>query len=78
MAQQYRNVLINAPHITILDVSTSTAEVAARLRATHNLKTPDSIQVAAALEAGADYFLTNNFKLKIVTGISVLAVDELQ
>lgn len=77
VAQQYRNALINAPHIAILDVSASIAEVAARLRTTHNMKTPDSIQIAAALESGVDYFLTNDYMLKAITGISVVAVSEL-
>lgn len=77
VARQYRDILTNAPNIEILDVSTSMAEKAALLRATHNLKTPDSIQLAAALEAGADYFLTNDLKLRAVTEIAVVAVSEL-
>ena len=76
VAQQYRDVLTSAPNIEILDVSTSIAETAAHLRATYSLKTPDSIQLAAALEAGADYFLTNDLKLKAVTGIAVVGVSE--
>ena len=78
IAQQYRNILTYAPNIEILDVTTSMAETAARLRATHNLKTPDSIQFAAALEAGADYFLTNDFKLRAIIEIAVVAVSELE
>jgi len=54
------------------------AEEAARLRAAHNLRTPDSIQMATALLAGAGYFLTNDAKLAAVPGMQVLTLDALR
>ena len=77
VAKQYRDILTSAPGIEILDVNTAVAETAARLRATYNLKTPDSIQAATALEAKADYFLTNDTKLKVIAELVVITVDEL-
>lgn len=53
-------------------------ETAARLRATYNLKTPDSIQLATSIEADADCFLTNDVKLRAVKDLVVVTVDELQ
>ena len=78
VARQYRDVLINAPGIEILDMNTKIAEAAAQLRATYNLKTPDAIQLATALEAEADYFLTNDSKLKVVNELAVVLVNELK
>jgi predicted nucleic acid-binding protein len=40
-----------------MEVSNTIAEQAAALRASHNIRTPDAIQISAALEAGATYFL---------------------
>lgn len=48
-----------------MEISTATAEYAGRLRGKYNLlRTMDAIQVAAAIIAGADAFLTNDVKLK--------------
>jgi predicted nucleic acid-binding protein len=52
--------------------------VTLRLRATYNLKTPDALQVAAALHAGCDIFLTNDFGIKRVKEIHVLVLDDLE
>ena len=43
-----------------LEVSSAIAEQAAQLRAGHNVRTPDAIQISAALDAGATYFFTND------------------
>lgn len=48
--QEYREMLLNAEHITSIEVSSSIAELAARLRAKYRLRTPDAIQIATALE----------------------------
>lgn len=47
------------------------------LRATYNLRTPDAIQVATALQEGARYLVTNDTRLAVVPGIIVLVLDHL-
>ncbi|MEP7294186.1 MAG: PIN domain-containing protein [Chloroflexota bacterium] len=59
-------------------INTAIASRAAQLRAQYNLKTPDALQAAAALEMGCNAFLTNDAGLKRVSGISVLMIDELE
>lgn len=78
LAQQYRNTLLSSRGLTSIPVSHNIAEEAARLRAAHNLRTPDSIQMARALLAGAGYFLTNDAKLASVPGPQVLTLDALR
>jgi len=46
-------------------------------RAKYGLKTPDSIQVATAIYTSADYFLTNDIRLKAIKEIETLVLDEL-
>lgn len=67
LAGQYRDILTTAPGIELLDVTSTVAEKAAHLRAKYNLRTPDAIQLAACIEFGADYFLTNDNRLKAVS-----------
>jgi predicted nucleic acid-binding protein len=53
------------------------AEEAAALRARHNLRTPDSIQLATAIRSGASWFLTNDAALANLSEISVLVLKQL-
>ena len=78
IAKQYRDILTNAKGIEIIDVTAAIAEQAALLRAKYNLKTPDAIQLATSIEGGADYFLTNDNRLKLVSEMTVVTVSELQ
>ena len=64
-------------HIDIVPATTQIAELAARLRATHNLKTPDAIQIATALDQKADFFLTNDAKLSRLPQPQVLVLADL-
>ncbi len=78
IAKQYRDILTNARGFEIFDVTSAIAEQAALLRAKYNLRTPDAIQLATSIEAKADYFLTNDIRLKLVSEITVVTVPELQ
>ncbi len=78
VAEQYRNILTTAPGIELFDVTAAIAGQAAQLRAKYNLRTPDAIQLATSIELRADYFLTNDNKLKVVSETIVVSVPELQ
>ncbi len=67
LADEYRNLLYNAANFKLSQINSSIAETAARLRAKYNLRTPDALQIAAALENGCDAFLCNDKNLKRVT-----------
>jgi predicted nucleic acid-binding protein len=76
LAAEYRHILLNSKLVTKA-VSSSIAEQAARLRATYNIHTPDAIQIAAALEADATHFFTNDIRLPDITSLKILSVDTL-
>jgi len=59
-------------------IDAETAKRAATLRAKYNLRTPDALQVATALEFDCQAFLTNDIALKRVTELRVLILDELE
>ncbi len=78
LAAQYRDILTSASGMKLLSVSPTVAERAAQLRATYQLKTPDAIQLATAVEVEANYFLTNDVRLKIVSEVSVITLGEME
>jgi predicted nucleic acid-binding protein len=64
-------------HLRTVPIDDALAERAAELRARHNVRTPDALQLAAALLTGAAAFLTNDAALTCVSEIEVLVVGEL-
>lgn len=78
LAQQYRDILLGAKGLTTIPLSQDIAEEAARLRASHNIRTPDAIQMATALLARASCLRTNDARLPSLPELQVLVLDELK
>ncbi len=77
LANEYRDLLFNGANFQLLQLTALVAETAAELRAKYNLRTPDALQIATALENGCDAFLCNDKDLKKVTELKILILDEL-
>lgn len=77
LADEYRDLLYNGINFKLLPLNASIAQRAAELRAKYNLRTPDALQIAAALENACEAFLCNDKNLKKVTEIKVLILDEI-
>lgn len=75
---EYRDLLLHSRSFRLIQIDSAVAERAADLRARYNLRTPDALQIAAALETGCQAFLTNDIPLKRVTELRVLILDELE
>jgi predicted nucleic acid-binding protein len=78
LAAQYRSLLLNNQAIIVRAVSVTVAEEAARLRATYALRTPDAVQLAAAIDVGAASFLTNDARLAAVPDVQVVILDQVR
>lgn len=78
IGRQYRNILTQSPGIEVFDITPSTSEIAAGFRAKYNIRTPDSIQLATSIEGGANYFLTNDNRLKLISELNVVNIGELR
>ena len=78
LAQRYREFLLNSHSVTTHFLSQEIAEEAARLRAFHNIRTPDSIQMATAISAGASFFLTNDTHLPSLPNLKTLVLEDLK
>jgi len=68
LENRYKLALMNYPNLKIIDVSIGISDIAAGLRAEHNIKTPDAIILATALYVKADGFVTNDIRLKATCG----------
>lgn len=77
LVEEYQNILCNSPSIDIIDLTIEIAIKAATLRAKYGIKTPDAIQVATAINASSEYFLTNDIRLKAISEIEILILDEI-
>ena len=78
LASEYWDLLTNSANMQLISIDPETAKVAADLRARYNLRTPDALQLAAAIRAGCEAFLTNDATLKKVTELKVLVLSEFQ
>ncbi len=74
----YVGVLRDEEGLDVRSIDAPTAVQAASLRARHRLSLPNALQVSAALQAGCQAFLTNDLRLKRVTELRVLVLDELE
>ena len=77
LAEKYENILTHSHSIEIIDINVDIAKVTAQLRADYSLKTPDAIQLATAIYSYADYFLTNDKRLKIIKEVQVITLNDL-
>jgi predicted nucleic acid-binding protein len=74
--QQDFERLLDAP-VRLLSIATDVLRKAAELRAASaHLRTPDAIHAASAVLRGAKTFLTNDAKLKTLSGLNVVLLDE--
>jgi predicted nucleic acid-binding protein len=63
--------------LTMRELDITTLRAAAQLRAATAVRTPDALQLAAALGAGCRTFLTNDRRLPEVGGLRVLQLSEM-
>jgi len=76
LVTRYRDVLTGARNLALVPIDPALAERAAALRAAHNLRTPDAIIAATALETGCGYLITNDRRFKAVREIEVLVLSD--
>lgn len=77
LVNRYQSALTGAAGINIYDLNINICLEAANLRARFNFRTPDALQIATAKTYGADYFFTNDSRLKAITEIQVVTLADL-
>ena len=77
MVRLTKEMLLESDNVLTFELTAEIAERAAMLRAQHNLRTPDAIQLATALYAGAQTFVTNYRRLRSIDGLKVVVLQDL-
>jgi predicted nucleic acid-binding protein len=70
-------LLSTYPHLEWIVPTLEIADLAARLRAEYNLRTPDALQVATALACQATGFISNDTAFQRVSDLEVVILGEL-
>jgi predicted nucleic acid-binding protein len=77
LARKFVEFLKYGKNLGLVEISAGIAERAGKLRGQYSdLRTIDAIQISAAIDVGADAFLTNDKKLKQIKEIKVLILKD--
>ena len=76
LAERYEALLTRSRGLHMLDLSPDLLRAAAQLRAVTGIKTPDALQIAAALSAGCNAFVTNDRRIPAIPGLRILQIAE--
>jgi predicted nucleic acid-binding protein len=74
-ADEFFALLSTFPHLDWVAPDLEIADLAARLRGLNRLRTPDALQAATAIKAGATAVITNDPIFERVTTIETIVVD---
>lgn len=78
LEQRYRDLLLLSDNFEIICIDAVVAENVAGLRARYNLRTPDALQLAAAIVSKCEAFLTNDKNIKNINELNIILLDELR
>jgi len=75
LADRYEALLTRSRGVRVADLTRAQLRGAAQLRAVTGVKTPDAIQLVAALTAGCTAFLTNDRRLPLIPGLRIVQLN---
>ncbi|MGH9361499.1 MAG: type II toxin-antitoxin system VapC family toxin [Thermoanaerobaculia bacterium] len=78
MAERYEELLTTSRGLALVPIDLPLLRLAAELRAEHRLRTPDALQLAAAVAAGCTAFLTNDRRFPSLPSLRVLQLTDYQ
>lgn len=76
LVDAFTQQLATGQHVRFVPATAVIADQSAQLRARYNLGFADAVQVATAVVAGCDSFLTNDKQLKRVQTLEILVVSD--
>ena len=75
LAERYEALLTRGRGVRLIDLSLDQLRAAAQLRAATGVKTPDALQLVAAIGAGCTTFVTNDRRLPPIPGLRILELS---
>lgn len=77
VAEQYYAAFFKMPNLTITPLLTSSAILAAQIKAKYDFQLPDALQLALAVESNCKTFLTNDSSLLSFPNLKVTLLSQL-
>jgi len=74
---EFYGLLSTYPNLRWIAPDLETADIAARVRATYRLRTPDALQAATAIQANATGFITNDPVFARIEELETVVLDRL-
>lgn len=75
LAERYEALLTRARNVRLIDIDQTQLRSAAQLRAIHGVRTPDALQLSAALATRATAFVTTDRRLPRIPGLDIIQLD---
>ena len=75
LADRYEALLTRSRGIQLVDATRDQLRAAAQLRAATGVRTPDALQLVAALGLGCSAFVTNDRRLPAIPGLRIVQLD---
>lgn len=76
LANRYEALLTRSRGVRLREIDRAQLRAAAQLRSVAGVRTPDALQLAAALAEGCTAFVTNDRRLQPVPGLRVLQLSD--
>ena len=76
LVDDFYALLSTYPNLEWISIDLQVADIAARVRAQHNLRTPDALHAAVALHAHATALVTNDPVFRRVQGFKAVILDD--
>lgn len=76
LAERYEAILSHSRGVRLVELDRTQLRAAAQLRAAHRVRTPDALQLAAALTQRSSAFITNDRAMPAVTGLRILQLSD--
>lgn len=78
LAARYEALLSRGRGLSLVDIDSGQLRLAAQLRARDGVRTPDALQLAAALTRRCTALVTNDRRLPTLPGLRVVQLDSIQ
>lgn len=75
LAERYEALLTRSRGVRLIELSHEQLRAAAQLRAATGVKTPDALQLVAAIGAGCTTFVTNDRRLPPIPGLRIVELS---
>lgn len=76
LAQEYEAILTQSRNLNLIELTIPLLRFAAYLRADTGVKTPDALQIAAALSMKCPVFVSNDRRLPAIEGLQIIQLEE--